>query len=169
MTVFQAKTKESNYEATTQLRTANSYEAKGVELEAAYSNGDFRINGGVTFTDAEITGTAAADVALIGNTPRRQARVVYQLAPTYEWGPATFGASLVGTGKSWGDDAHTITLPAYQVLNAFVNYQLTPQMQVALTANNLLNKIGYTEVEGDGHAARSITGRAVKVSLKYAF
>ena len=42
-------------------------------------------------------------------------------------------------------------------------------MQVALTANNLLNKIGYTEVEGDGHAARSITGRAVKVSLKYAF
>ena len=169
VTVFQAKTKESNYEATTQLRTANSYEAKGVELEAAYSNGDFRINGGLTFTDAEITGTAAADVALIGNTPRRQARVVYQLAPTYEWGPATLGASLVGTGKSWGDDAHTITLPAYQVLNAFVNYQLTPQMQVALTANNLLNKIGYTEVEGDGHAARSITGRAVKVSLKYAF
>ena len=108
-------------------------------------------------------------MALIGNTPRRQARVVYQLAPTYEWGPATFGASLIGTGKSWGDDAHTITLPAYQVLNAFVNYQLTPQMQVALTANNLLNKIGYTEVEGDGHAARSITGRAVKVSLKYAF
>ena len=169
VTVFQAKTKESNYEATTQLRTANSYEAKGVELEAAYSAGDFRINGGLTFTDAEITGTAAADVALIGNTPRRQARVVYQIAPTYEWGPATLGASLVGTGKSWGDDAHTITLPAYQVLNAFVNYQLTPQMQVALTANNLLNKIGYTEVEGDGHAARSITGRAVKVSLKYAF
>lgn len=169
VTVFQAKTKESNYEATTQLRTANSYEAKGVELEAAYSAGDFRINGGLTFTDAEITGTAPADVALIGNTPRRQARVVYQIAPTYEWGPATLGASLVGTGKSWGDDAHTITLPAYQVLNAFVNYQLTPQMQVALTANNLLNKIGYTEVEGDGHAARSITGRAVKVSLKYAF
>ena len=169
VTLFQAKTKESNYEATTQLRTANSYEAKGVELEAAYSAGDFRINGGLTFTDAEITGTAAADVALIGNTPRRQARVVYQIAPTYEWGAATLGASLVGTGKSWGDDAHTITLPAYQVLNAFVNYQLTPQVQVALTANNLLDKIGYTEVEGDGHAARSITGRAVKVSLKYAF
>lgn len=169
VTLFQARTKESNYEATTQTRTANNYEAKGVELEAAYSAGDFRINGGLTFTDAKITGTAPADMALIGNTPRRQARVVYQLAPTFEWGAATLGASLVGTGKSWGDDAHTIILPAYQVVNAFLNYQLTPQTQLALTANNLFNKIGYTEVEGDGHAARSITGRAIKASLKYAF
>jgi outer membrane receptor protein involved in Fe transport len=169
VTLFQAKTDESNYEATTQRSTSNKYDAKGVELEGAYSNGGFRITGGMTYTDAKITGTAAADVANIGNTPRRQAKVIYQLAPSYSFGDATIGASVIGTGKSWGDDAHTIVLPAYEVVNAYVNYNLTPKAVLSLSVNNLFNKIGYTEVEGDGHAARSISGRAAKVSLSYAF
>jgi outer membrane receptor protein involved in Fe transport len=169
VTLFQAKTDESNYEATTQRSTSNKYDAKGVELEGAYSVGAFRITAGMTYTDAKITGTAAADVANIGNTPRRQAKYVYQLAPTYTFNDAVIGASLIGTGKSWGDDAHTIVLPAYQVVNAFVNYNLTAKATVSLRVNNLFNKIGYTEVEGDGHAARSISGRAAQVSLSYAF
>ena len=169
VTLFQAKTDESNYEATTQRSTSNKYDAKGVELEGAYNNGGFRITGGMTYTDAKITGTAAADVANIGNTPRRQAKYIYQLAPSYSLGQATFGASLIGTGKSWGDDAHTIVLPAYEVVNAFLNYSLTEKATLSLSVNNLFNKIGYTEVEGDGHAARSISGRAAKVSLSYAF
>jgi len=169
VTLFQAKTDESNYEATTQRSTSNKYDAKGVELEGAYSNGGFRITGGMTYTDAKITGTAAADVANIGNTPRRQAKYIYQLAPSYSFGDATIGASVIGTGKSWGDDAHTIVLPAYEVVNAYVNYSLTEKATLSLSVNNLFNKIGYTEVEGDGHAARSISGRAAKVSLSYAF
>lgn len=169
VTLFQAKTDESNFEATTQRSTSNKYDAKGVELEGAYSVGGFRITGGLTYTDAKITGTAAADVANIGNTPRRQAKYIYQVAPTYTFGDATIGASVIGTGKSWGDDAHTIVLPAYEVVNAFVNYSLTERATLSLSVNNLFNKIGYTEVEGDGHAARSISGRAAKVSLSYAF
>lgn len=169
VTLFQAKTDESNYEATTQRSTSNKYDAKGVELEGAYSIGDFRISGGATYTHAKITGTAAADAANIGHSPRRQAKWIYQVAPTYTIGDATVGASVIGTGKSWGDDAHTIEMPAYAVVNAFVNYRVTEKATVSLSANNLFNKIGYTEVEGDGHAARSITGRAAKVTLSYAF
>ncbi|MES2348120.1 MAG: TonB-dependent receptor [Pseudomonadota bacterium] len=169
VTLFQAKTDESNYEATTQRSTSNQYDAKGVELEGAYNVGGFRVTGGMTYTDAKITGTAPGDVAVIGNTPRRQAKVVYQIAPTYEFDKVTVGASLIGTGKSWGDDAHTIVLPAYEVVNAFVNYRVTEKATLSLSVNNLFNKIGYTEVEGDGHAARSISGRAAKVSLSYAF
>ena len=169
VTLFQAKTDESNYEATTQRSTSNKYDAKGVELEGAYNSGGFRVTGGMTYTDAKITGTAAADVANIGNTPRRQAKVIYQLAPSYSFGDATVGATLIGTGKSWGDDAHTIVLPSYEVVHLFANYSVTPKTTVSLSVNNLFNKIGYTEVEGDGHAARSISGRAAKVSLSYAF
>jgi outer membrane receptor protein involved in Fe transport len=169
VTLFQAKTDESNYEATTQRSTSNKYDAKGVELEGAYNLGGFRITGGMTYTDAKITGTAAADVANIGNTPRRQAKYIYQIAPTYTFDKAVVGASLIGTGKSWGDDAHTIILPAYEVVNAFVNYSVTEKATLSLSVNNLFNKIGYTEVESDGHAARSISGRAAKVSLSYAF
>jgi outer membrane receptor protein involved in Fe transport len=169
LTLFQARTSESNFEATTQISTANRYRARGAELEAAYSLGDLRLNGGVTWTNAEITGTAPGQEAVIGHAPRRQARFVYQLAPTYSWGDATFGASLIGTGKAWADDAHTIIMPAYRVVNAFVQYRITPQTQLMLSANNLFDKLGYTEVEGDGHAARAITGRAVKASLSYSF
>ncbi len=169
VTLFQAKTDESNYEATTQRSTSNKYDAKGVELEGAYSDGGFRVSGGLTYTDAKIVGTAAADVANIGNSPRRQAKVVYQIMPSYSFGDATVGASLIGTGKSWGDDAHTIVQDAYQVVNMFANYRLTPKTTLSFSVNNLFNKIGYTEVEGDGHAARSINGRAAKVGLTYAF
>ena len=168
-TLFQAKTKETNYEATTQVSTANSYDAKGVELESAYSIGDFRVNGGLTYTRAKITDAAPGQQAIVGNTPRRQAAVVYQIAPSYDLGDATFGLSLIGTGKSWADDQHTIIMPAYHVVNAFFNYQLTPQAQLSLSANNLFDRIGYTEVEGNGTAARAISGRAVKASVKYTF
>jgi outer membrane receptor protein involved in Fe transport len=169
VTLFQAKTDETNYEATTQRSTANSYDAKGVELEAAYAMDDFRVTAGMTYTHAKITGTAPGDVAVIGNTPRRQAKVIYQIAPTWTIGDATIGASVIGTGKSWADDAHTIVMPAYAVVNASLSYRLTPKATLAVSANNLFNKLGYTEVEGDGHAARAITGRAAKISLGYAF
>lgn len=169
LTLFHAKTRETNYEATTQLSTANSYDAKGAELEAAYRIGDFHVTGGLTLTNAKITATAPGGESTIGHTPRRQAHAVYQLAPSYDLGPASFGLAVVGTGKSWGDDANTLVLPGYTVVHAFLNYQLTPKVQLSLNANNLFNRIGYTEIEGDGHAARSITGRAVKASVKYVF
>jgi outer membrane receptor protein involved in Fe transport len=169
LTLFHARTKETNYEATTQQSTANSYDAKGAELEAAYRIGDFHVNGGLTLTNAKITATAPKQVANIGHTPRRQAHAVYQLAPSYDLGPASFGLAIVGTGKSWGDDANTVVLPGYTVVHAFLNYQLTPKVQLSVNANNLFNRIGYTEAEDDGHAARSITGRSVKASVRYSF
>lgn len=169
ITAFRAKTKETNYEATTQKSTANSYDAKGVEVEMAYRLGALRVGGGLTLTDAEITATAPGGEAVIGNTPRRQARVVYQVAPTYTAGNAMFGVSVIGTGKAWADDAHTILMPAYHVVNGFLNYQINAPLSLSLTFNNVFNKLGYTEVEGDGHAARAITGRSVKLGLKYTF
>lgn len=167
VTLFQAKTAESNFEATTQKFTANTYDAKGLEIEASYRMDAFRMTGGLTYTNATIVG--ANDSSVIGKTPRRQAKFVYQIAPTYTIGDAVFGASVIGTTKSFGDDGNTLTLPGFNVLNAFVNYQLTERVQVSLSANNLLNTIGYTEVEGDGHAARSINGRTLRATLKYSF
>ncbi len=167
VTLFQAKTSESNFEATTQKFSSNTYDAKGLEVEASYKIGAFRMTGGLTYTNASIT--AAADKSIIGKTPRRQAKYVYQIAPTYTMGDAVFGASLIGTSKSYGDDGNTLTLGGFNVLNAFANYQLTERLQASVSINNLLNTIGYTEVEGDGHAARSINGRSIRATLKYSF
>jgi outer membrane receptor protein involved in Fe transport len=84
-------------------------------------------------------------------------------------GDVVLGASLIGTSKAWGDDGNTLTLPGFNVVNAFVNYQVNDKVKLSLNANNLFNQIGYTEVEGDGHAARSINGRTIRATLTYSF
>jgi outer membrane receptor protein involved in Fe transport len=166
-TLFQARTSESNYEATTQTFTANRYKATGLELEAGYSIAALRLAGGLTLTHSRIT--ASNDPTTIGHTPRRLARTVLEFSPSYSLGDFEFGATALYTGKSYGDDANTITLPAYTQVNGFVTYHLSDRAQLGLTVNNLTNAIGYTEIEGDGHAARAINGRTALASLKYSF
>ncbi len=170
VTLFQAKTDESNFDLTTQKSSANRYDAKGAEIEAAYAVDGFRIGGGFTYTDAEVT--ASNDKSVIGKTPRRQAKVIYQLTPSYTFGDISIGASVVGTGSSKDDSPAgpiSVTLPAYTVVNAFVNYTFTANTTVSLSSNNLTNTIGYTETNDGRGAARSINGRATKLSLKYTF
>lgn len=169
ITVFQAKTQESNYDATSQATTANNYDAKGVELESAYSAGNFHLNGGLTYTHARIVGVEPGSDVAIGNTPKRQAKVIYQIMPSYELGKVMVGASVIGTQKSFADNENTFLLPGYRIVNAFVTYHINDKTQLMLTANNLLNAIGYTEAEGSAQSARSVTGRAIKAGLKYSF
>ncbi|MFH7042470.1 TonB-dependent receptor [Paucibacter sp. JuS9] len=166
-TLFNARTKESNYEVTTRNFTANRYSANGLELEAAYTLGDLRVNAGATLTDAKIKGSN--DASVVGKQPRRQAKLVYQLAPTWSLGDLELGVSVVGSGKSYGDDQNTITMPAYRVVNAFASYQLNARTQLSVSANNLFNALAYTEIEGDGHAARALNGRTVRAALKFDF
>jgi outer membrane receptor protein involved in Fe transport len=166
-TFFDARTDESNYEATTQLFTANSYRARGLELEAGWSAGAFRLNAGSTWTRSRIS--RSSDATTIGKTPRRLSNFVFNVAPSYVFGPVELGAGVLYNGKAWGNDANTITLPAYTVVNAFVNWSVNDRLTLSLTGNNLGNAIGYTEIEGDGHAARSINGRTATAALRYSF
>ena len=165
-TLFLAKTDEVNVDPTKTpiVVTQNHFDSKGVEVEAAFRAGAFAVTGGATFTDAQ-----QAD----GRTPKRQAKVVYQLTPTYSLGDAIMlGASIVGTSASKDDGptgALTITLPAYATVNAFASYSVTQSMTLSLGVNNLLNQIGYTESNDGRGAARSVNGRTTKATLKYAF
>jgi outer membrane receptor for ferric coprogen and ferric-rhodotorulic acid len=43
------------------------------------------------------------------------------------------------------------------------------KVELSLAANNVFNAIGYTEIEGDGHAARSVNGRTLRAAVKYSF
>ena len=170
VTLFQAKTDESNFDVTTQKASANSYDSKGVELEVGYRISGFRVLGGVTYTDANIT--ASNNAALVGTIPKRQARFVYQVAPSYTYGPFAVGASIVGTTRSKDDSPAgpiSVTLPAFAVVNAFATYELIVNTQIFIGVNNLFDKIGYTESNDGRQAARSINGRTIKAGLKYSF
>ncbi len=171
-TLFVAKTDEINVDPTTNpVRvTTNQFEAKGIELEAAFRAGIFSMQAGATYTDAEVT--RSSNAALVGKAPKRQAKLVYQLTPSVSLGEALVGASIVGTTAS-KDDGPTgpvsITLPAFVAVNAFASYNLTQQATVSLAVNNLFNTIGYTESNDGRGAARSINGRTARLSVKYNF
>jgi outer membrane receptor protein involved in Fe transport len=167
LTFFNARTEESNFEVTTQRFTSNRYRANGIELESGTRVGAFELLGGVTYTDAEITGSQQQSV--LGNTPRRQAKVVYQLQPSFDTGKLQLGVSLVGTTKSYANDENTINMPGFSVVNTFAIYQFNDSVRLNFAANNIFNKLGYTEIEGDGHAARAVNGRSVRVGVSYAF
>jgi outer membrane receptor protein involved in Fe transport len=177
VTAFWAKTQEQNFEATSQRFFDRVYKAKGVELEASYRIGDFSVTGGATYTDATIDSDALTP-AVVGNTPRRQAKWIYQIAPTWRLGEkATVGASLIGTTKAYAQDDNLLTFPGYAQVNAFVEYNLTEGLSLSLNANNLFDKVGLTEAEEASIAAgsvnairaRSINGRTVTASLRYSF
>ena len=172
VTAFLAKTAEgAGFELTTQTVKKNDYDSKGIEAELAWRSGGLRVAGGATFTKAEITSGANK-----GKTPRRQADLVFQVQPSYSFGDLEVGGALIGTTKSYAQDDNQVVLPAYAVINAFVNYQFSGNATLQFGVNNLLNQVGYTEAEGQGnltnnplYVARSINGRSAKVTLKYAF
>ena len=172
VTAFFAKTKEgAGYELTTQTVKSNSYDSKGLEAELAMSFGNLRIAGGATLTDAQITSGANK-----GNAPRRQAKLVYQLSPTYYIGALELGASVVGTTQSYAQDDNVVVLPGFATVNAFANYEFAKRAVVSLGVSNLFNTLGYTEAEGQNnlgnnplYIARAVNGRSAKLALKYSF
>lgn len=172
LTAFMAKTKEgAGFEVTTRSVLADSYESRGVEAELGWRLGALRLNAGATLTDAEITSGANA-----GKKPRRQADLVWQVSPVYTLGDFEVGGALIGTTKSFAQNDNQVVLPAFTVVNAYVNWAFSQRATVQLGVNNLFNTIGYTEAEGQGnltnnplYVARSINGRSVRASLKVAF
>ncbi len=170
-TVFYAQTKEYNYDLTTQQTTANAYTSKGIELEAGYRSGGFRVTGSTTYTDSHLTDSLST--ANIGNTPQRQAQFIYSVIPSYEIGRLTLGGSMIGTTSSAGDDANTTTMPGYTVFNAFASYGFSDRLLGSISVNNLFDTLAYTEFDnvgaGTASAARALPGRTIYATLKYKF
>lgn len=169
---YAATTEEGGFEATTQMVIENDYEAFGLEVEGNFDFGDFDLRGAVTYTAAEIT---SGDN--MGNTPRRQPALMYNLIPTYAFGNHSIGLSLIGQTDAFAQDNNDLVMPGYLIVNGFVNVNLTKGFSLGLNANNLLNTIGITESEEgsitEGQVnyirARSITGRSVSGTVRYTF
>jgi outer membrane receptor protein involved in Fe transport len=159
LTLFSAKTKEGQgFEATTQKVLGDSYKSSGLEAEGGFKTGPFKVTGGATFTSAKLTSGPDS-----GNTPKRQAKVVYQGAASYSMNNWEAGVNLVGTSKSFAGNDNTAELPAFATLGLFGNVEVYKNISINLGVSNLLNKVGYTE------DWRSIDGRAAKLGVKFSF
>lgn len=174
LTGFWARTEEQNYEATRQVFIDREYRAYGLELDGAYSVGLFNMTGGATWTNAKIV-SDALNPGMVGNTPRRQARLIFQATPQVDWDRVTIGANVVGTTSSYAQDSNQLKLPGYTVVNAFAQFRATDRILVSLNSNNLFNALGFTEAE-DGVIpangivrARAINARTTSLSVRVGF
>ena len=168
VTGFWAKTGEHN------IGLDRSYRAYGVEVEGSYRRGIFAINGGATWTQAEITADAL-DPSKVGNTPKHQADLIFQVTPQIETERFTVGANFYGTTSSFAGDSNQLKMPGYVVTNAFVQYRPTDRVTLSLNANNLFDVLGLVEVDADFIpssgvvTARTINPRTISTSLRFSF
>ena len=176
VTGFHAKTEEQNFEVTSNRFLNRTYKATGVELEGAYRSGIFDLRAGATYTDAKIAKDAISP-ANEGNTPRRQAKLIYQITPSVDFDVVRLGLNVVGTTKAYAQDNNQLVFPAYTQVNAFVNFRPMENVELSLNANNLFNVTGITEAEEGSITsgvnnylrARSINGRTISASLRFDF
>ena len=173
-TVFYANTIEANYEATTQKKTENNYKSVGVELDGYYRfNKTFEVRGGLTYTNAEIKD--AIDKTIVGNTPRRTPKLMYNLNPNVNLGKVSTGFYLIGASKAFAQDNNKLTMPAYMLVNPYLSYQFTKNLGASINGNNIFDAIGVTEAEEGSIPAngivrgRPLTGRSLSMSIKFDF
>jgi outer membrane receptor protein involved in Fe transport len=166
---------ETNAEITSGLTFVREYEATGLELEGDYDFGNgFRINGNLTWIDAEIA-KDATNASVVGNTPRRQADMIYTISPEYSFGNGLIGASVVGSSDFYLQDSNQLKQDAYQLVHVYANYQLSDALTVSLNVNNITDEFVITESEegaaaaGDFVRARPLSGRSTSISVRYDF
>jgi outer membrane receptor protein involved in Fe transport len=151
-----------------------AYRAYGAEFEGSVRRGPFSLTAGATYTHGEITDDAT-NPAIVGNTPRHQASFIFEATPQFETQMFTVGANFLGTTSSYAQDTNQLKLPGYTVVNAFVQFRPTDKLQLMLNANNLFDTLGIAEVTqasipASGMVlARSITGRTISGSIRFAF
>lgn len=174
-TLFQARTIEANYEATTQLRTENKYESFGVELDGFFKlNKYFDIKAGLTYTHAEIKN--AIDQTIIGNMPRRTPKFMYSFNPNVNIQKLSFGFFAVGSTKAFTQDSNKLVMPGYVTVNPYISYRLLKNLTLNVNANNVFNALAITEAE-EGTLqgtngivrARTLPGRTMGASVKFDF
>lgn len=173
-TLFYANTLEANYEATTQRKTENDYQSVGVELDGYYRlNKTFEVRGGLTYTNAEIKD--AIDKTIVGNTPRRTPKLMYNLNPNVNLGKVSTGFFLIGASKAYAQDNNSLVMPSYIVVNPYLSYQFTKNLGASINGNNIFDAIGVTEAEEGSIPTngivrgRPLPGRSLSMSLKFDF
>ncbi|SNS73093.1 Outer membrane receptor proteins, mostly Fe transport [Ekhidna lutea] len=177
VTGFYAKTEEeAGVEATTQRVLSNDYRSYGLEIESNFRFNALDFRSAITYVDAEIVDNDGN--TNIGNTPRRQPALQYNLLPSYNFsGGHAIGLSLIGQTKAYAQDNNDLIMPGYMIVNAYVAAQLSQGLVFSLNANNLTNTIGITESEEGSITenatnyirARSIAGRSIMASLNLTF
>ena len=91
----------------------------------------------------------------------------YTIPGSGERGDLTFGGGARFTGSVFADNPNSQKVDSHTLVDAVVRYALTPDIDVAVNANNLLDKEYISYVDTFGNAAFYGEGRTVLTTLRY--
>ena len=125
-------------------RNVDAVHAQGIELATALRLGQFRFDGSLAWTDAEVEGSGAS-LALDGKrpaqTPRLAAHASLGWTPAERW---QFAATLKHVGAQFEDDLETDLLPAATTLDLYAQVPLGWRLSLVLRAENLFDETVVT-------------------------
>lgn len=159
-----------------QPATLSVTEAKGIELDGNYSF-DFglNLNLNATIQDTEITKSSNAN--LIGNESQRQPGWQMRLTPSYDieldgGNFVTLYGTLTSVDERWISDDNLGELKGYTKVDLGAYWEITDQLNVRLSVDNLTDKEGLTEGDPRNPTApngRYIMPRSMRLSIGYNF
>jgi outer membrane receptor protein involved in Fe transport len=135
-----------------------------------------------------ITGYRYVQISEDGRRPRRLAKFMANLTPSYNLLASTgvpltlFGQyQYTGSRFSEASDNNVTLYPAYHIMNVGAQYQATERISLHVHVANLTNQLSFTEgdplfsdlLSPDGTrnrgVARPLFGRTIRASLTYRF
>ncbi|MFL6863151.1 MAG: TonB-dependent receptor [Allosphingosinicella sp.] len=144
-----------------QRQNLDAITAKGVELDAYWSLGDFTLSGGWSWVDAKVRATGAA-ASLDGLRPAQTPRST--VAATIDWrGRASLTARYVG--GQYEDDLNRQLLPGALTFDAEAHLPLARHLEIEARAENIADKRVYAGISGDGLIERA-TPRTLWLGLR---
>lgn len=181
ITGFWASTNDQNYQISADssgqpivIQVNRSYSAKGVELEGIFQHGPFGLTLNATYTKATID-RDTNDATLNGTTPRHAANMFFNAMPKYATDTFTLGANINGTTDSIAQDGANLKQPGYVIVSPFLEVRPMRNVELALTAYNVFDKLALIQVSATTIpssgivSAQSLNGRTVTASVKYSF
>ena len=126
-----------------------SLQSRGLEFQSHYDlSSKWAADLGYTLTKAVLTWVGGAvsptlnpTGVQLGGTPQNMGSAGFTYYPVPK---ASLTTTVRYIGSSWYDTAHTMPIPAYAILGARANYEVTPGTTVFLSAVNLLNRTYIT-------------------------
>ncbi|MFM7348619.1 MAG: TonB-dependent receptor [Erythrobacter sp.] len=181
LTGFWASTDERNFQITSNaagqasvVAVNRTYSAKGLEFEGEWKRGAFRINAGGTLTDATID-EDTLDPALNGKTPRHIPDFAFFLRSEVDLGPASIGAVVNASGKSFAQDVNQLVQPGYVIVSPYLQVRAARGLTLAVNAFNVFDETavistGAATIPASGLAnVLAMNGRTVTGWPRYAF
>lgn len=158
LTAFWAKTRD--YDAFYGPLTIRDYRAYGLEAEGEIHHGPFALAANATYTNAKVLDDLTVP-ANDGAVPLEQPYLIANLIPHVTTGPVSAGVYVAYVGKRYANISDQLVLPAYTLVNPYLQMNPTKALRISLQVYNVFNTLGmtqFTTINSPGNIADTFSG-----------